>query len=132
MAPLRRPEACFLLPKSHAVTLALVVEMAVMAIPATIPPAPKDAFRTIIPALSRKPVALKDTHLSCPSCSVGEMSHCFAARLPFSDESQVSKIMYSLAYDLPPITYQMSTTLVSHTLEHLNFLSSVIHPLPFI
>lgn len=91
----------------------------------------KDAFRTIIPALSRKPVALKDTQLSCPSCSVGEMSHCFAARLPFSDESQVSKIMYSLAYDLPPITYQMSTTLVSHTLEHLNFLSSAIHPPSF-
>lgn len=83
-----------------------------------------------IPAFSRKPLEQKDIKPSCPSCSIGEISHCFAARLPFADISD-QKILLSLAFDLPDITRFQSTKIIQYSLDCLNFLHNALHPPSF-
>lgn len=83
-----------------------------------------------IPAFSRRPLDSKDKKPFCPSCSIGEMSHCFAARLPF-DNSNSQKIFLSLAFELPEITRKQSTAIVQYALECLNFLHGAVHPPSF-
>lgn len=83
-----------------------------------------------IPAFSRKPLDKKDNLPFCPSCSIGEMSHCFAARLPF-DSTQHQKIFLSLAFEAPDITRKQSTMIVQYALECLNFLHCAVHPPSF-
>lgn len=83
-----------------------------------------------IPAFSRKPLNSKDNPPFCPSCSIGEMSNCFAARLPF-DNGQTPKIFLSLAFELPLISREQSTVIVKYALECLNFLHCAVHPSSF-
>lgn len=83
-----------------------------------------------IPVFSRKPLEKKDIVPSCPSCSIGEMSHCFAARLPFAIKSD-QKILLSLAFELPEITRSQSSMIVQYSLECLNFLHNAVHPPSF-
>lgn len=86
--------------------------------------------QNVIPVFSRKPLDKKDIVPSCPSCSIGEMSHCFAARLPFANSAD-QKILFSLAFDLPEITRPQSSMIVQYSLECLNFLHSAVHPPSF-
>jgi hypothetical protein len=86
--------------------------------------------QNMIPVFSRKPLDKKDALPSCPSCSIGEMSHCFAARLPFANSSD-QKILLSLAFDLPEITRSQSSMIVQYSLECLNFLHNAVHPPSF-
>lgn len=93
-------------------------------------PAQRTKLVDNIPAFSRKPLGAKDKKPFCPSCSIGEMSHCFAARLPF-DNGNTQKIFLSLAFELPKITRKQSTIIIQYALECLNFLHCSVHPPSF-